>query len=170
MSSPWVIAPPKKAFIVGVSDMITCNDPSAHLVTHSLGSCIGITAYDPLRKVGGLLHLMLPDSGIDAAKAALHPFMFADTGLPRLFHGIYALGGDKTRLEVKVAGGAQFLDEKRIFNIGTRNAAAVQQILRRNGVTPMATDVGGQASRTLRLDLATGRVTIQQPGQSAYSL
>ena len=75
--------------------MISCNDAGADLVTHSLGSCIGVTAYDPVRKVGGLLHLMLPDSSIDATKAAKHPFMFADTGLPRLFHAVYALGGEK---------------------------------------------------------------------------
>ena len=170
MSSLWVIAPPKKSFIVGVSDMISCNDAGADLVTHSLGSCIGVTAYDPVRKVGGLLHLMLPDSSIDATKAAMHPFMFADTGLPRLFHAVYALGGEKGRLEVKVAGGAQFLDEKRIFNIGERNSTAVLSILARNGVKPSAGDVGGQASRTVRLDLSSGKVSVQQPGKPVYLL
>lgn len=170
MSSPWVLTPPKKSFIVGVSDMITCNDPSADLVTHSLGSCIGVTAYDPIRKIGGLLHLMLPDSAIDRTKAIKHPYMFADTGLPRLFHAIYALGGDKGRLEVKVAGGAQFLDEKRIFNIGERNTSAVRDILGRNGVVPASVDTGGQSSRTLRLDLGTGKVTIQQPGKTVYAI
>ncbi len=170
MSSPWVIAPPKKAFIVGVSDMLSCNDPSADLVTHSLGSCIGVTAYDPILKVGGLLHLMLPSSAIDTTKAEKQPYMFADTGLPRLFRAVYALGGDKSRLEVTVAGGAQFLDEKRIFNIGERNAAAVRIILERNGVVPRSTDIGGHASRTLRLDLSTGEVSVRQPGKEAYSI
>lgn len=170
MTSPWVIAAPKMAFIVGVSDMISCNDPSADLVTHSLGSCIGVTIYDPARKVGGLLHLMLPDSMIDAAKASKHPFMFADTGLPRLFHAVYAFGGDKGRLQVKIAGGAQFLDEKRVFNIGQRNSTAVQQILARNGVTLTAGDVGGQTSRTIRLELATGKLTVATPGKAPYQI
>ena len=170
MASPWVISPPKRTYIVGVSDMLTCNDSNADLVTHSLGSCIGVIAYDPVRKVGGLLHLMLPDSKIDVKKAVEQPFMFADTGLPRLFHAVYALGGDKSRLEIKVAGGAQFLDEKRIFNIGERNSAAVLQILSRNSVNPLATDIGGQASRTIRLDLATGNVSVQQPGKALYLL
>lgn len=113
--APWVIAPPRKSFVVGVGDMIASNDPAAEIVTHSLGSCLGVMVYDPVHKVGGLLHFMLPDSTIDPIKAVKSPFMFADTGLPRLFRTVYGLGGEKARLQVKVAGGARFLDDQLLF-------------------------------------------------------
>ena len=101
-SGKWVIAPPRKTLVVGVADMVVSNDSSAEIVTYSLGSCLGVTIYDPVKKIGGLLHLMLPDSKIDAAKAASMPYMFVDTGLPRLFHAAYNLGptaaGSRSRL------------------------------------------------------------------------
>src|SRR4051794_11546432 len=82
MSNPWVGSPSRETFVVGVADMIASNDATAEIVTHSLSSCLGVTAYDPVRHVGGLLHLMLPDSTIDPAKGARVPCMFADTGVP----------------------------------------------------------------------------------------
>jgi chemotaxis protein CheD len=169
-TNQWVIAPPRKTLVVGVADMAVSNDSSAEIVTYSLGSCLGVTIYDPVRKIGGLLHLMLPDSRIDAAKAASAPFMFVDTGVPRLFHAAYHLGADRSRLVVKVAGGAQLLDAQGIFNIGTRNFDALEKLLAQNGFLPHAADVGGLSSRTLRLDLTTGLVTIKSPGANLYSL
>ena len=166
----WVIAPPRKTFVVGVADMVASNDSSAEIVTYSLGSCLGITVYDPIKKVGGLLHLMLPDSTIDAAKAVSAPFMFADTGVPRLFHAAYNLGADRSRLVIKVAGGAQLLDQQGIFNIGSRNFAAFGKLLAQNGLRAHATDVGGLSSRTVRLDLTNGQVSVNTPGTNLYLL
>lgn len=169
-ASRWVIAPPKKALVVGVADMVSSNDSGAELVTYSLGSCLGITVYDPTRKVGGLLHLMLPTSTIDAVKAVNSPYMFVDTGVPRLFQAVYALGGERHRVIVKVAGGAQFLDHQRTFNIGERNIQAFLALIQRNGHSVAAHDVGGFSSRTVRFDLTTGNVSIHSPGQPPYSL
>lgn len=169
-NNKWVIAPPRKTLVVGVADMVVSNDSSAEIVTYSLGSCLGITIYDPVKKIGGLLHLMLPDSKIDAAKAASVPFMFVDTGVPRLFHAAYNLGADRSRLDVKVAGGAQLLDQQGIFNIGIRNFDALGKLLVQNGLKLHATDVGGLSSRTVRLDLTTGLVTVKTPGANLYSL
>ena len=166
----WTIPPPRKSLVVGVADMVVSNDPGAELVTYSLGSCLGITVYDPAKKIGGLFHVMLPESKIDATKAASSPFMFMDTGLPRLFHAAYNLGADRGRLVVKVAGGAQLLDERNVFNIGGRNFQALADLIARNGLVIHARDVGGMASRTLRLDLANGNVTIKSPGGNAYLL
>ena len=166
----WVIAPPRKALVVGVADMVVSNDPSAELVTYSLGSCLGIAIYDPVKKVGGLLHIMLPESRIDSAKAASAPFMFVDTGVPRLFHSVYNLGAERQRLVVKVAGGAQLLDEKGIFNIGERNFRSLTALMAQNGLAIHAQDVGGMISRTMRLDLTNGAVTIKPPGNNIYSL
>jgi chemotaxis protein CheD len=166
----WVIAPPRKTLVAGVADMVVSNDASAELVTYSLGSCLGITIYDPVKKVGGLLHIMLPDSKIDAAKAASTPFMFVDSGVPRLFQAAYSLGAERRRLVVKVAGGAQMLDEQGVFNIGDRNFRALSGLLARNGYAIHGQDVGGLSSRTLRMDLTTGNVTIKSPGANAYFL
>lgn len=166
----WVVPPPRKTLVVGVADMIASNDVTAMIVTHSLGSCIAAVVYDPACHAGGLLHLMLPDSGIDSARADQSPFMFADSGLPRLFHSVYGLGGIKNRLVVKLAGGAQFLDEKKIWNIGERNLAAVEAMLAKNNVSVAARDVGGRAVRTVRLDLANGRLTVQTVGREPYDL
>lgn len=166
--TPVVIAPPKQAFVVGVADMIASNLSNAELITYSLGSCLGVMLYDPVKRVGGLLHIMLPTSSIDPAKAASRPFMFVDTGVPRLFHAVYGLGGDKSRLLVKVAGGAQFMDEKKIFNIGQRNTQTLRELLAKNGVVANAMDVGGVTSRTVRMKLDTGDVSIQSPGQTTY--
>src|ERR1035438_7656279 len=135
----WVIAPPRKTFVVGVADMAVSNDSSAEIVTYSLGSCLGITIYDAVKQIGGLLHLMLPDSRIDAAKAVSAPYMFVDTGVPRLFHAAYNLGADRSRLVVKVAGGAQLLDQQGIFNIGIRNFDALGKLLAQNGLDRKST-------------------------------
>jgi|ERR1019366_1121852 chemotaxis protein CheD len=169
-TSKWVISPPRTTLVVGVADMVVSNDSSAEIVTYSLGSCLGITIYDPVKKIGGLLHLMLPDSKIDDAKAANVPLMFVDTGVPRLFHAAYNLGADRNRLVVKVAGGAQLLDQQGIFNIGIRNFDALGKLLAQNGLKAHATDVGGLSSRTVRLDLTNGSVTVKTPGANPYPL
>jgi chemotaxis protein CheD len=164
VSSRWVIPAPQKSLVVGVADMVASNDANAELVTYSLGSCLGVTVYDPLKHVGGLLHLMLPESCIAPEKGVTSPFMFVDTGVPQLFKTFYNLGGDRSRVIIRVAGGAQFLDEQRTFNIGERNIQAFEEIIARNGLAIHAHDLGGFNSRTLRFDLATGKVSIHSPG------
>jgi len=166
----WVIPAPRKSLVVGVADMAVSNDHGADLITYSLGSCLGITIYDPAAKVGGLLHIMLPDSSIDHAKAMSSPFMFVDTGVPQLFRAAYNLGAERQRLVMKVAGGAQMLDPGRLFNIGARNFQALMEILGRNGFAIQGLDIGGLASRTMKMDLNTGIVTIKSPGTDPYAL
>lgn len=168
--STWVIPQVKKTLVVAVADMVASNDSSAELVTYSLGSCLGVTVYDPIKKAGGLLHLMLPDSSINPLRAAAEPYMFVDTGVPRLLKAVYSLGGDRSRVIIKVAGGAQFFDPNRAFNIGERNCEALNALLARNGYSIHTEDVGGMCSRTLRLDLSNGSVTISSPGINPYHL
>ena len=169
-TNKWVIAPPRKTLVVGVADMVVSNDGSAEIVTYSLGSCLGISVYDPVKKIGGLLHIMLPDSKIDPVKANTAPFMFVDTGVPRLFHAAYNLGAERSRLLIKVAGGAQLLDQQGVFNIGARNYDALIKLLGQNGLKPHAVDVGGLSSRTVRLDLTNGNVSVKTPGENVYLL
>ena len=150
--------------IVGVSDMKVSNDPEATLVTYSLGSCIGVCIYDPVVKVGGILHYMLPESDLDKAKAQKNPYMFADTGIPLLFKSTYKYGAVKQRMKVIVAGGAQILDQKGFFNIGKRNHIALRKLFFKNNVMIEHEDVGGSSNRTLRLNMETGLITIKVSG------
>ena len=149
---------------VGVADMKVSNDPDVTLVTHSLGSCIGLAVYDPAVKVGGILHYMLPESELDTNKARENPLMFADTGIPILFRSCYKLGAMKGRMIVKVAGGSQIMDASGVFNIGKRNYAALRKILWRNHVLIDAEDIGGTVNRTMWLSVATGKLSLKISG------
>jgi chemotaxis protein CheD len=111
--------------------------------------------------VAGLLHYMLPESAVSPEKAQTSPAMFCDTGVPKLFRAAYEVGAVKRRLQVKVMGGSQLLDDKGTFNIGKRNYLALRKIFWKNGVMITAEDVGGSISRTVRIDNATGQVTMK---------
>jgi len=152
--------------VIGVAEMMVSSQMGEVIVTYALGSCLGITLYDPVVHVGGMLHVMLPESGIDPAKAAENPCMFVDTGVPRLFHACYDAGARKERLIVKVAGGAsiQNSDRKDHFEIGRRNFVMLRKLLWRNGVLLKAHDVGGRLSRTMTLEIGTGQVTVKSNG------
>jgi len=150
--------------VVGIGDCQLSQDPQATIITYALGSCIAIAVYDPVTKVGGLLHYLLPDSTIDAEKAQRNPFMFADTGIPELFHRAYRMGANKQRLIVTVAGGAQVMSSE-YFNIGKRNQLAAKKILWRAGVLVRHEETGGESSRTVRMELATGQIFLRTAGR-----
>ncbi|MBW2619458.1 MAG: chemotaxis protein CheD [Deltaproteobacteria bacterium] len=135
------------------------------LITYSLGSCLAVCLYDSTARVGGMLHLMLPDSKIDPGKAKVNPFMFADTGIPVLFKACYKLGATKAGLKVRLAGASQAMDESGIFKIGKRNYQAARRLLWKNNVNVAAEDVGGTAHRTVWLEIATGDITMRFPGR-----
>jgi len=151
--------------VVGVSDMKISNNFESVLITYSLGSCIGIAIYDQVARVGGLLHFMLPESSLDPEKAKTKPYMFADTGIPRLFRSAYELGAKKQRMKVIVAGGAQVLDQKGFFNIGKRNYMAVRQMFWKNNVIVDHQEVGGNENRTVKLILEDGKVFLKTSGK-----
>jgi chemotaxis protein CheD len=147
-----------------MADLHVTADPDVRLVTYALGSCLGVAVYDPVARVGGLLHAMLPLSSLDLARAQANPALFVDTGVPALFRACYALGASKARMIVKVAGGAAAgapgtPDQ---FQIGRRNLLTLRQLLWRNGVLLQAQDVGGHhLSRTMTLDVASGAVSLK---------
>jgi chemotaxis protein CheD len=151
--------------VVDIADLTASRDPGAAIITYSLGSCIGVVVWDPVVRAGGMLHYMLPDSQLSAEKARSNPAMFCDTGVPRLFRAVYELGAVKARLVVKVAGGSQLLDDNGTFNIGKRNYLALRKLFWKNGVMISAESVGGSVSRTLKLDVGTGQVTIKTRNQ-----
>lgn len=147
--------------IVGVADMKISTDPNDCVITYSLGSCIGVAIYDPVVKVGGILHYMLPESSLDKEKAMARPFMFADTGIPRLFRAAYKLGAAKQRIKIYVAGGAEIMDPNGVFNIGKRNYLALRKIFFKNNVIISSQDVGGNVNRTVRLEIGTGNIFVK---------
>lgn len=155
---------------VSVGACEVTNDPDSILATYALGSCMAITIWDPVALVGGLLHLMLPESSLHRAKAEQNPFMFADTGIPRLFHRAYELGALKGRLVVWLAGGAQVMDQQGVFNIGKRNYLAARKILWKAGVLVQGEEVGESISRTVRLEVGTGRMWLRTAGEADREL
>jgi len=150
--------------VVGVGDMKVSNNPEVVLVTYALSSCIGVCIYDPVAKAGGLLHYMLPDSSLNGNKAKKNPYMFGDTGIPLLFKETYKFGAKKNRLKVIVAGGAQILDQKGLFNIGKRNHTLLRKMLWKNNVMIDFEEVGGNVSRTLRLEIKSGQAWLKTSG------
>lgn len=151
--------------VVVVADMKTGREEDV-LVTHALGSCLGLMVYDPKVRVGGLLHAMLPLSKINPEKAAANPYMFVDTGVPMLFKEMYRLGAEKGRMIVKAAGCGQPLGNNEIFKIGERNHTVLKKLLWKNGILLASEDVGGPAGRTVHFELVTGAVRITSNGSS----
>ena len=150
--------------IVGISDCKVTRDAESVLVTYALGSCIAVAMHDPVTKVSGLLHYMLPESAIDAKKAEQNPFMFADTGIPRMMDVLKSAGGDGKRMVVQLTGGAQVLDSQGVFQIGKRNYLAARRILWKAGILVSAEAVGGDVSRTTRLEVSSGRLWVREGG------
>jgi chemotaxis protein CheD len=165
MPSPSLVGFEHKV-IVGIAELAVSNNQNAILTTYSLGSCLGISIYDPVAKVGGLLHIMLPDSRIDANKARNQPAMFVDTGVPALFRAAYQLGAQKHRVQICIAGGAQIMDNSGYFNIGKRNYEALTRLLAEHQLNIHAEQVGGMVNRTVYVSLATGDVRLKISGQS----
>jgi len=147
--------------VVGVGDMKVSSDPGTVLATYSLSSCIGVAVYDPIVKVGGLLHYMLPESSLDGVKAKKNPCMFGDTGIPLLFKEAYKFGAKKGRLKVIVVGGAQILDQKGFFNIGKRNYTLLRKMFWKNNVMIDFEDVGGNVNRTMKLEIESGQAWLK---------
>ncbi|MEO5961681.1 MAG: chemotaxis protein CheD [Opitutaceae bacterium] len=157
--------------VVGVADLSVSNNPAITLSTYALGSCIGVAAYDPVGKIGGLLHLMLPDSAISPQKALGQPAMFVDTGLPLLLRSLAGLRADQLRLHILIAGGAAVLCGADSFKIGDKNIRATTDCLARHGLTARHSVIGGTINRTLHLEIGSGSITLKTPaGTETFSL
>ncbi len=141
---------------VGMADLKAGKNPDS-IISYGLGSCVGIALYDPQAKVGGLAHIMLPDS--TQARATDNTAKFADTALPVLLEQVIALGGSRNRLTAKIAGGSQmfsFAQATDVMRIGDRNAEAVKAVLKSLSIRLVAEDVGGNYGRTVELLLDSG--------------
>lgn len=150
--------------VVDIADAVVSDDPDVELVTYSLGSCVGVAVYDPAVRVGGMIHCMLPLSKVDEDKAKTKPYMFVDTGMSLFLTKLFEAGVTRSNAVVKVAGGASVLDKNGLFRIGERNYTVLRKILWKNGMLIKAEDVGGESSRTIRLEIGSGRFTMRSSG------
>lgn len=146
-----------------MSDMKMSDKPGDVLVTYSLGSCLAVVTYDRKQRRAGLLHVMLPDSGIEKmskSSITFNPFKYVDTGVPELFRKHYRYGTNKKDLCIGVFGGAQVFDREDYFNIGKRNYLALRKLLWKEGVLISHENVGSNVHRTVNVDVSTGIITL----------
>ncbi len=148
--------------IVGIADCKVSRDPEATLVTYALGSCIGLVLYDPVAKVGGLLHFMLPTSQNDSKQAGVNPAMYGDSGFPLLFAEVQKLGANPKRLVAHLAGGGQILESHAALNIGKRNQITAKNLLWKAGILIQSESTGGAVTRSIGLELSTGQIWLKQ--------
>ena len=151
---------------VGMADLNICKSPDV-ITTLGLGSCIGLTLYDPVTKIGGMVHYMLPDS--TQVRNNQNIAKFADTGIDELLKRVIAAGANRQRLVAKIAGGAKMFETtgvSNIGNIGARNAEAAKQILKQKGIRLVAEDTGLNYGRTVEMHCETGEFHIKAVGKS----
>lgn len=154
---------------IGISDLKVCKAPDV-LVTYALGSCVGICLLDSATNVGGMSHIMLPDS-TQSTHGKDMPMRFADTAIPMMIKQMTALGASPSRLRAKIAGGAvMFAANSDKFNIGERNIAAVREALRRENIPIIAEDVGLNYGRTVYFYPETGIMEVKAAAQGVKQL
>jgi len=155
---------------VGMADLKVCVSPDG-LTTLGLGSCVGIAIVDPITKVGGLAHVMLPDS--TAIRENSNIAKFADTGIEELVKQMIAKGAAKNRMVAKIAGGAQmfsFNNNSDLLRVGERNAEASVKKLEELGIPLLASDTGESYGRTVIFYPETGELIIKSVGKELKSI
>jgi len=141
--------------IIGIADMKMAKG-SGTLITYALGSCIGICLYDPVTKVGALVHIMLP---LNMETGRTHPMKYADTGVRETLKLMESMGASRARITAKIAGGAKMFEISgggSLGNVGQRNIESVHIVLKREGIRLLKEDVGGKVARTLLFDVSNG--------------
>jgi len=156
---------------VNFSEMRISNNPVETLVAFSIGSGIGMAIHDSVGGFGGLLNFILPDStmanGTDPAKA---PFMFADTGITTFLKALFEQGAKTENLKVVIAGGAHIMGQTGIFNIGQKNLEALKATLGNYDLKVHHEAIGGTKSRTISLEIGSGRSVIRTLGEGEESV
>lgn len=151
---------------VGMADLKVCKSPNG-ITTLGLGSCVGIALRDPNTKIGGLAHIMLPDS--TAIRNNTNIPKFADTGIEELVKQVVAAGAGRNKLVAKIAGGAQmfaFQNKSDLVRVGERNVEAVKKKLQQLKIPILAEDTGKSYGRTVVFYPETGDFIIRSVGKS----
>ncbi len=159
-----------KIIKVGMADLNICKSPDG-ITTLGLGSCVGVALRDPVTKVGGLLHAMLPDSTVVKNNTCVEKFV--DSGLDELVKRMVKAGASRSRLEAKLAGGAQMFAFQRnsdLVKVGERNAEAARKKLRAMHIKLLAEDTGLNYGRTVIYYPETGEYVIKAVGKPEKSI
>jgi chemotaxis protein CheD len=146
---------------IGLGERVVSRNPLDVLVAYGLGSCLGICMFDPVKRVSGLLHAVLPQrtNGADPTSAK-----YVDSGIEGLLNEMLQAGADKRRIVLRMAGGANMLIASGLsntFDIGTRNINSAHNTFQRLGMPLKTEDVGGNLGRTVRVYIADGRMTVR---------
>jgi chemotaxis protein CheD len=156
---------------VGMADL-NVTHLTGVLKTTGLGSCVGLTLYDARAKVAGMAHVMLPSSDI-AREGKLNIAKYADTAIPEMIQRMIALGAQVSRMEAKMAGGAQmfaFGGSSDTMRIGPRNVESCKDMLQTYKIPVKAEDTGGNYGRTIEFDCETGILLIRSVQQGVKEL
>ena len=159
-----------KTLFIGVGEYSVTNKPDEVLKTMALGSCVGFIILEPKSHTIGMAHIALSDSQINPAQAIKQPGRFADTAVPALLNLVAQRSKTKSGYIIKLVGGAQVAKMKDTFNIGKRNILAIKKILWQMKLAPMAEDLGGRISRTVTVEVNTGKVLLHSPGRPDWSV
>jgi len=157
---------------VGLGEQAISRNPDEVLVAYGLGSCVGVVMVDPLSRVYGLLHAVLPRPA-DGGRSEHNSSKYVEGGIEGLIAAMLGEGANKNRLVVRIVGGANMLMSSgvtRSFDIGTRNIEAAQMTLDRLRMPITAAEVGGHTGRTVRVYVAENRVTVRVIGQKEYEV
>lgn len=136
--------------------------PPAKLVTRGLGSCLGITIYDPIKKIGAMAHTMLPD--IDKARIKSNPCRFTNSAIRKMVEDLEKLGSKREHLVAKLFGGAHmfsFIGSDSVLNVGQKNGEVALTTLKELGIKVKAQETGGTFGRTIELNLENGKAWIK---------
>ena len=150
---------------VGLAQLKVSCDPAEVLAAMGLGSCVGVCAYDPVAKVAGMLHAVLPERG---TRMGGSPTKFVDTGIPSLLNEMLANGASYRRLVIRMAGGAQMLIApgfKNILDIGARNVEMARTVIKKEGLRCVGEETGGNRGRTVKLYVKSGKLTVRSIGR-----
>jgi chemotaxis protein CheD len=150
--------------VVGISDMMVSKDVDETLITYSLGSSLGVVIYEPVVRIAGLLHSILPLSKMDSQNATRFPYIFVDTGVDHLFKEAAKLGAEKKRLLVSAVGCSSLMDEKVFLKIGERNITVLKKFLWKNNILLDKQDIGGDLSKTVKISVIDGNITVKSGG------
>ncbi|MCC6220334.1 MAG: chemotaxis protein CheD [Deltaproteobacteria bacterium] len=146
---------------VGIAEAKVSDSKADILIASNLGSCLGISVYDPRLQYGGLIHCLLPTAANDPEKAKRQPCMYVDSGLTHLLQYLTTKGSRKNDLIITAAGGATMGERMEHFEIGKKNFTILRKFLWKHNILLKAHDVGGSSPRTVSLIVQTGEVLVK---------
>lgn len=147
--------------IVGIGEFTISNNKGDIIKTFALATCVAVTVYSPLKNIAGMVHIALPSPALPGDDSKTRPCCYATTAVPFLINKMCSeFGCLKGELEIKLFGGADSVRENDVFNIGQRNIDTVKAILNEMNLRYTAAETGGTHSRTLEMEVATGKIKV----------